>query len=322
MPTTEAIKARYEILSPLLDERSRRLLAGAEAKIIGRGGIAAVSKATGTSRNTVRQGVLEVEHPNDGPGDERVGRPGGGRKPVTQSDPGLEEALDDLIEPATRGDPMSPLRWVSKSTRHLAKELTSRGHPTNQQRVAELLHRKGFSLQANRKTEEGGDHPDRNAQFEYISEQVKKFQQSQQPVISVDAKKRELVGNFKNGGREWLPEGQPEEVNVYDFIDDDLGRATPYGVLDIAHNEGWVSVGKDHNTAAFAVSTIQTWWKEMGRKRFPEAKSLLITADGGGSNGSRNRLWKRELQRLATEFGLSITVCHLPPGTKQVRSES
>jgi len=247
----------------------------------------------------------------------RIRKEGGGRKRLTETDPGLAQALDRLIEPATRGDPMSPLRWTCKSTMNLAQALTRHGHPIGAWTVGAMLKEAGYSLQSNRKTKEGTSHPDRNAQFEYINGTVERFQQRGQPVISVDTKKKELVGDFKNGGREWRPVGHPEPVRVHDFVDRELGKAIPYGVYDLAANQGWVSVGMDHDTPAFAVQSVRRWWEEMGRLVYPQASELLITADGGGSNGSRARLWKTELQRLADETGLRITVCHFPPGTSK-----
>ena len=317
MTPLDQIRTRYEAMSPFMDERLRRLWAGAEAMAAGPKGITLVAAATGLHRHTVAAGRAELEAPAaSAASEERIRKPGAGRPKATERDPGLKAALEALIEPATRGDPESPLRWVSKSTQHLATVLIEQGHPVGRQAVGELLHDLGFSLQANRKTLEGAGHPDRNAQFEYINEEVKAFQAEGQPVVSVDAKKKELVGNFKNGGREWNPKGEPERVNVYDFVEE-LGRATPYGIYDIKHNEGWVSVGTDHDTAAFAVESIRSWWESMGRARYPSAKKLLITADGGGSNSRRSRLWKRELAALAEELNLEITVSHLPPGTSK-----
>jgi Rhodopirellula transposase DDE domain len=246
-----------------------------------------------------------------------VRSPGGGRRTLTQSDPGLLEALERLIDPATRGDPMSPLRWTCKSTAKLAEELTRQNHPVSDRTVAMLLKQSGYSLQANRKSREGSSHPDRNAQFEYINRQVRAFQKRQQPVVSVDTKKKELVGEFKNPGEEWQPQGQPQPVNVHDFPDNKLGKAIPYGVYDLAGNEGWVSVGIDHDTAEFACASILRWWNEMGSARFPRATELMITADGGGSNSSRNRLWKKSLQCLANDLGMTLKICHFPPGTSK-----
>lgn len=288
---------------------------------MGRGGIAAVAQATGMSRTTIRKGIHEVQqlYPDlaDQMHPERVRQPGGGRRPLTEQDPTLKSDLERLVDPVTRGEPTSPLLWTSKSTRTLAKELNRLGHEVSYRTVARLLLDLGFSLQANRKTREGKQHPDRDAQFQYISRQVKRFQRKGQPVISVDAKKRELVGNFKNGGREWQRKGQPETVRTHDFRDKELGVAIPYGVYDLTQNDGWVSVGIDHNTAQFAVESIRRWWKRMGTVTYPEASELLITADAGGSNGTRCRLWKLSLQELADELGLKITVCHFPPGTSK-----
>ena len=310
------IKKRFSVLSGLLDERSRRLVAAAESLALGRGGISAVSRATRMSRPVIRLGVGELENPQRVVRG-RVRRPGGGRKRIVESDSDLVGDLEGLVEPATRGDPESPLRWTCKSVRRLAEELQRQGHVISYPVVAELLREQGYSLQGNRKSQEGDSHPDRNAQFEYINRKVKRFLASQQPVISVDTKKKELVGNFKNSGRELRPQGDPEKVRVHDFIIPELGRATPYGVYDLAQNTGWVSVGMDHDTAEFAVETIRRWWKDMGRAVYPQANRLLITADAGGSNGPRLRLWKVELQKLADETSLRIAVCHFPPGTSK-----
>jgi transposase len=310
------VKARFEMLAPFLNERTRRLAAAAEAAAIGRGGIARVSRATGVSRRAIASGLDQLKTP-DVLDDDRIRRPGGGRKRTVETDATLRADLERLIDPVTRGDPESPLRWTCKSIRKLAEELRRMGHATSHRMVAELLHELGYSLQANRKTIEGKGHPDRNAQFEHINRKVRAALKSGEPVISVDAKKKELVGDFKNAGREWRPEGDPELVRVYDFVIPGLGRVTPYGVYDMARNAGWVSVGTDHDMAAFAVESIRRWWHSMGRAHYPSAKSLLITADGGGSNGSRVRLWKLELQRLASETGLRIAVCHFPPGTSK-----
>jgi len=310
------IKRRFETLRPVLDERSRRLLVAAESLAIGRGGISLVWRATGVSRQVIRQGVAELQQsPVRREG--RIRRPGGGRKRMVDKHPRLAEEIEGLVEPLTRGDPESPLRWTSKSVRRLAEELGAKGYRVSYPVVAELLHELGYSLQANRKTKEGDQHPDRNAQFEYISKKVQRFMAAQQPVISVDTKKKELVGDFKNGGQEWRPQGQPEKVRVHDFIIRQLGKATPYGIYDLAHNTGWVSVGVDHDTATFAVESIRRWWYTMGRPLYPRASRLLITADAGGSNGARIRLWKVELQKLANETGLRICVCHFPPGTSK-----
>ncbi len=316
MIDVSGIKKRFSILSGLLDERSRRLVAAAESLALGRGGISAVSRATRMSRPVIRLGVGELENPQAVVRG-RVRRPGGGRKRIVESASELIGDLEGLVEPATRGDPESPLRWTCKSVRRLAEELKRQGHVISYPVVAELLREQGYSLQGNRKSQEGDSHPDRNAQFEHINRKVKRFLASQQPVISVDTKKKELVGNFKNSGRELRPQGEPEKVRVHDFVIPELGRATPYGVYDLAQNTGWVSVGMDHDTAEFAVETIRRWWKDMGRAVYPRANRLLITADAGGSNGPRLRLWKVELQQLADETGLRIAVCHFPPGTSK-----
>jgi hypothetical protein len=313
------IRRKFRMVAVELDERRRRQWAAAEARDAGWGGISLVARATGLSRPTIMAGLTELDLSSKRRtvAGARVRSPGGGRRPLTQSDPGLLEALERLIDPATRGDPMSPLRWTCKSTDKLAEELTRQNHPVSDRTVAMLLKQQGYSLQANRKTREGSSHPDRNAQFEYINRQVRAFQKRQQPVISVDTKKKELVGEFKNAGAEWRPQGQPEKVGVHDFPDKKLGKAIPYGVYDLACNEGWVSVGIDHDTAEFACASIQRWWNEMGAERFPRARELLITADGGGSNSSRNRLWKKSLQWLANELEIPLRVCHFPPGTSK-----
>ncbi|MGH6628573.1 MAG: ISAzo13 family transposase [Burkholderiales bacterium] len=310
------IRHRFAKLRAVLDERSRRLVVAAESVAIGRGGISAVSRATGVSRQVIRRGVAELKKPAVGRAG-RIRRPGGGRKKTALLDATLQRDLERLVEPVTRGDPESPLRWTCKSVRKLAAELRRQRHPVSHRLVAELLHEVGYSLQANRKTQEGAGHPDRNAQFEYLNRKVKRFLASGQPVISVDTKKRELVGNFKNGGRELRPKGDPEKVRVHDFVIPEVGRATPYGIYDIARNTGWVSVGVDHDTAVFAVESIRRWWRSMGQAAYPQATRLLITADGGGSNGARLRLWKLELQKLADETGLRIVVSHFPPGTSK-----
>ena len=314
------IKARYRSLAALMDERLRRQWAATEAQAYGRGGLSAVSSAIGMSRNTIHKGLAELAARKKNPRAPilaRVRKEGGGRKRLTETDPGLAAALDQLVEPSCRGDPMSPLRWTCKSTVKLAAALTRQGHPVGAWTVGALLRDAGYSLQSNRKTKEVSTHPDRNAQFEYINRSVAQFQQRGQPVISVDTKKKELVGPFKNGGREWQPKGQPEEVLIHDFVDEQLGKVIPYGVFDLSLNEGWVSVGIDHDTAQFAVQAIGRWWQKMGAKRYPRARELLITADGGGSNGSRCRLWKVALQDLATRLGLPIQVRHFPPGTSK-----
>jgi hypothetical protein len=313
------IRHKYRLVAVELDERRRRQWAAAEAREAGWGGVSLVARATGLSRPTIRVGLKELKlSANDrAVAAARVRSAGGGRRRLTESDPGLLAALEHLIEPATRGDPMSPLRWTCKSTTKLAAELTRMHHPVSDRTVALLLKQSGYSLQANRKMREGTSHPDRNAQFEHINRQVLAFQKQQQPVISVDTKKKELVGEFKNPGAEWQPKGQPEKVKVHDFPDPKLGKAIPYGVYDLAGNEGWVSVGIDHDTAEFACASILRWWAEMGSARFPRATKLLITADGGGSNSSRNRLWKKSLQGLADELRVSLSVCHFPPGTSK-----
>jgi hypothetical protein len=318
--TIERIRSKYLSLAPVMDERMRRQWAATEAFSLGWGGVSTVSQATGLARNTVAAGLRELRHRQQYPEEAvtpRVRVPGGGRKRATEVDPDLLQALELLVDPATRGHPESPLRWTCKSTRKLAEELTRQDHPVTDRTVAALLKQAGYSLQANRKTREGSDHPDRNAQFEYINKQVLAAQRKDQPVISVDTKKKELVGEFKNGGQEWEPQGKPQAVNVHDFPDKKLGKAIPYGIYDLASNAGWVSVGIDHDTAEFAVASIRRWWMEMGAERFPHATRLMITADGGGSNSSRNRLWKKSLQGLADELQLTLQVCHFPPGTSK-----
>ncbi len=314
----EAVRQRFAVLAPVLDERRRRLVAAAEALALGWGGVVGVARVTGVSRSAIQAGLAELRAPAaKRPAPERVRRAGGGRKRTVDTDPTLRHELERLVAPVTRGDPESPLRWTSKSVRKLAAELQAVGHAVSHQLVADLLHELGYSLQANRKTREGGDHPDRDAQFAHLNAQVVAQLAAGEPAISVDTKKKELVGDFNNGGREWHPAGQPEVVRVHDFVDRDLGRASPYGIYDLAHNTGWVNVGIDHDTAAFAVASIRRWWSSMGRTVYPDATRLLICADGGGSNGSRVRLWKLELQQLADETGLTIAVCHLPPGTSK-----
>ncbi len=311
---------KYEALSGLLDERSRRLWAATEARSLGRGGIAAVMAATGMSSATVDRGLKELDAMAAGvvePMPGRIRKFGGGRKRARESQPALTKALSQLVEPTVRGDPMQPLRWTCKSTSKLAVELKRLGIHVGPRTVAKELKELGFSLQSNRKTREGSSHPDRDAQFEYINETVKRFQRRGQPVVSVDTKKKELVGEFKNAGREWRRRGRPEEVNVHDFPDPKTKKAIPYGVYDLTRNEGWVSVGIDHDTARFATASIKRWWRKMGRRRYPQAKELLITADCGGSNSSRTRLWKVALQSLADDLGLRLTICHFPPGTSK-----
>ena len=313
-----AIRLRYEALDPLLDERGRRRFAAAEALAAGHGGVAAVTRVTGIARSTIGRGLAELRGeaaPDARP--DRVRRQGGGRRSLAATDPTLLGDLKTLVEPTTRGDPMAPLLWTAKSLRNLAAGLRELGHHIGHNVVADLLRDMGYSLQANRKTLEGSNHPDRDAQFAYINDRVKEALAAGAPAISVDTKKKELVGDFKNAGRDYRPKGQPEPVRVHDFVIPELGRAAPYGVYDIADNAGWVSVGIDHDTASFAVNAIRRWWQAMGCERYPNATRLLITADCGGSNGVRLRLWKRELQTLADELGIAITVCHLPPGTSK-----
>lgn len=313
------IRRKYKLLSPELNERSRRQWAAAEARELGYGGVSLVSKATGLSRPTISAGLRELDLPKRERKIEarRIRRPGGGRRRITVNDPDLMKALETLIEPLTRGDPESPLRWTCKSTRKLAEELTRQSHPIGERTVADLLQQAGYSLQANCKTREGRSHPDRNAQFEYINSSVQRFLRRGEPAISVDTKKKELVGDFKNGGREWRPQGMPEEVRTHDFLDKKLGKAIPYGVYDILNNQGWVNVGIDHDTARFATNSIRQWWAQMGQQRFSSAKELLVTADGGGSNSSRSRFWKVCLQDLSDELGLKLVVRHFPPGTSK-----
>jgi hypothetical protein len=314
MDTDAMLAEKFSALWPHLNEKQRRLYAAAEARALGRGGVVRVARASGLSRPTIYQGLRDLDAP---PVLARVRRPGGGRPTASERDPALVAALDALIEPDARGDPESPLRWTCKSTRQLAAALTAQGHPVSHSSVADLLRAADYSLQAPRKTLEGSEHPDRDAQFGYLNEQTKAFQDAGAPVISVDTKKKELVGAFTNGGREWRPKGEPELVQVHDFPDPAVGKAIPYGVYDVTHNTGWVTVGQDHDTASFAVATIGRWWEAVGQPTYPPADRLLICADGGGSNGSRIRLWKAELQRFATATGLVVTVCHLPPGTSK-----
>jgi hypothetical protein len=324
MATTEAIttvRQKYRSLSPIMDEKLCRRWAASEALALGWGGISAVAEATGLSPNTIRMGIAENRSskadPNDPANDPHVRRPGGGRKRLTQQDRTLLTDLEALVNPSTRGDPQSPLRWTCKSTRNLAEALVDQGHQVSHQTVARLLQATGYNLQVNRKTREGASHPDRDAQFEYIARQVRSFQRRGQPVVSVDTKKKELVGDFKNAGREWQPEGSPEEVRCKDFKDKALGKVAPYGIYDQTTDEGWVSVGIDHDTAQFATETLRRWWSHMGVRVYPRATGLLVTADGGGSNSSRSRMWKVALQGLADEIGLRITVSHFPPGTSK-----
>ena len=332
MDQTPAVEAKFKALSPRLDEATLRLWAAAEARSLGRGGVSVVAKVAGLSRTTIYAGLADIEAASKAMRKrgkaaaqalvtaterKRVRAPGGGRKRLVDIDASLLADLDALVEPTSRGDPMSPLRWTCKSTTRLAAELATSGHRVSQRTVCDLLGQMNYSLQSVRKTREGGQHPDRDAQFQYIATMVTKFQRQRQPVISVDTKKKELIGDFKNAGREWRPQGQPEQVRVHDFIDDELGKVAPYGVYDVTANVGWVSVGIDHDTAEFAVQSIRHWWLEMGRPTYRQAKRLLITADCGGSNGYRVRLWRLQLQRLADELGLEVQVCHFPPGTSK-----
>ncbi len=317
------IQRRFRFLSPFLDERMRRLIAAAESEAIGYGGVSTVARATGVSRRAITEGIKELSRRKQArklpPASSRIRRKGAGRKRTADKDPSLLEDLDRLVDPATRGDPESPLRWTCKSVRRLAEELQRAGHAVSYQTVAELLHALDYSLQANQKTLEGSEHADRDEQFEHINRKAQRYLKQGEPVISVDTKKKELVGDFKNAGREWQVKGDPEPVRVHDFEirEADKGKVAPYGVYDLGRNVGWVSVGVDHDTAAFAVESIRRWWRWMGRPSYPRAKRLLITADSGGSNGARVRLWKWELQQLADETGLEISVCHFPPGTSK-----
>ena len=311
-----AARKRYREMAPVLNEQSRRRFVALEAQALGRGGICLMSEISGLARSTIYRGLSDICDNVSAPTG-RIRKVGGGRKRKTIEDPTLLVALRSLVAPVTRGDPMRPLLWTSRSLRHLVTALAKKGHNVSPTLVGDLLRGMGYSLQANSKTREGDQHIDRNAQFEYINRQAKAFLTAKEPIISVDTKKKELVGNFKNNGREWRPKGTPELVKVHDFIDPKLSRAVPYGVYDITNNVGWVSVGTDHDTASFAVSAIHRWWRTMGKKRHPKAKRLMISADGGGSNGYRVRLWKVELQGLADELKLPITVCHLPPGTSK-----
>ena len=311
------IERKHQALKHVLDEKARRLWAGAEARALGHGGVATVARATNLAESTIRMGRAEVSKGGRKPHSKRIRRHGAGRKSIEQTHPTLKDALESLVEPTTRGDPMSPLKWTCKSVRKLAEELNRQGHSVSFRTLSSILRELGYRLQATRKTKEGKQHPDRDDQFCHINERVKAFQRQGQPVISVDCKKKELVGDFANKGREYRPAGQPEKVRVHDFQDKELGKAIPYGVDDITENEGWVSVGTDHETAEFAVESIRRWWYRMGRKAYPRATQLLIVADGGGGNGSRVRLWKLELQRLANKLRVPISVSHFPPGTSK-----
>jgi transposase len=315
------VRRKFKRLARMMNEKVMRRWAACEAMALGRGGVTAVAKATGLSRTTIHHGIAEIKeqmpHVTEAMEEGRIRRPGAGRPRRADQDKTLMRDLEKLLEPVTRGDPGSELLWTSKSTAKLTTELQHRGHQVSQMTVYRLLQDLGYSLQANRKTKEGTSHPDRDAQFQHINRKIRAFRGRGQPVISVDTKKRELVGDFKNGGREWRPQGKPQQVRMHDFRDKDLGVAIPYGVYDLGRNDGWVSVGIDHDTAEFAVATIRRWWQRMGRRVYPRAKELLITADAGGSNGSRSRLWKLCLQELADETGLKVSVCHLPPGTSK-----
>ena len=316
----DIIRGKYTALKDRFDERSRRVWSATEANALGHGGVGLVAQATGIARSTIRIGRRELEANDSRSGDNesnRIRRKGGGRKQLSEKQKNLMESLDQLVEPTSRGDPMSALRWTCKSTRKLSEQLGSEGIRISHTKVGQLLSDLGYSLQSTRKRFEGNSHPDRNAQFEYISSQVATFQSKGHPVISVDTKKKELIGNFANSGREYQPKGKPEEVEAYDFASLGLGKGIPYGVYDMTSNEGWVSVGMSHDTAQFAVETIRQWWQRMGSLTYPSAKELLITADGGGSNGTRCRLWKTELQKLANETGMEVSVCHFPPGTSK-----
>jgi transposase len=317
MPAVDPLVQVFDSLADVLDERTRRLVAAAEASAIGFGGVSIVARASGLSRGTVIRGIAELKSAPKLPRAQRIRRAGAGRKRTADRDATLKRDLETLVEPVTRGHPESPLRWTCKSVRQLATELERMGHAVSHRIVAELLHEMEYSLQANRKTLEGSSHPDRDAQFQHISDKISEFQLERQPVISVDTKKKELVGDFKNNGRELRPKGDPEKVRIHDFVIPELGRAAPYGVYDLTRNAGWVSVGVDHDTAAFAAQSIRRWWESMGTEAYPDARRLLITADSGGSNGARVRLWKTELQKLADDTGLEISICHLPPGTSK-----
>lgn len=322
MLSEDALKEKYKTLSPLLDERSLRLSVAADAKSLGYGGVSMLARASGFSRTTIHAGIKELQREDIEPSEPsaspvKIRKPGGGRKSLEEKDETLISELNKLLDPVTGGDPMSPLRWTCKSTSELAKELKRMGHQISQPTVWRLLNEMGYSMQSNRKTLEGSTHPDRNAQFEFINETVQDFLARGLPVISVDTKKKELIGPFKNDGRQWLRKGEPIKVRVYDFVDQELGKAIPYGVYDIGRNEGWVSVGVDHDTAEFAAETIYRWWEEMGCLAYPKAKELLITADGGGSNGSRVKLWKVCLQILAEKLDMTVHVRHFPPGTSK-----
>lgn len=315
MTESRSLVQKFAVIWPHLDERGRRMMAASEARQLGYGGVSRVSRACGLSRVTIMKALGELDEPPLAPG--RIRRGGGGRKALVDLDPELPSTLEGLVDPLSRGDPESPLRWTSKSTRTLAAELTAEGHPISHEKVAQLLREMDYSLQSNRKTEEGNDHPDRDAQFQHINEQVQRSLRGRRPVVSVDTKKKELIGNYVNAGRQWRESKDPHQVNGHDFPQPSVPRAYPYGIYDLGRNTGFVNIGTDHDTGAFAVASIRGWWRFEGRRLYPGAKKLLITADGGGSNGYRLRQWKVELQRLADGTGLSITVCHFPPGTSK-----
>ena len=316
MSTLVELKEKFDSVWPLLDERTRRIMAASEAKALGYGGVSLVSRACGLSRKAIAKGICEIQEGST-PGEGRIRQPGAGRKPVTATDPQLVTALEELIDAQTRGDPESPLRWICMSTRAIANQLGRQRHPVSHTKAAQILHELDYSLQSNRKTEEGKDHPDRDAQFRYINTAVKKHLRQGLPVISVDTKKKELIGNYHNAGKQWLPAKQPKKVQGHDFPTPDVPRAYPYGIYDIGRNRGFVNVGTDHDTGAFAVASIRGWWRYEGRQLYPRAASILITADGGGSNGWRLRLWKLQLQTFADQTGLCVSVCHFPPGTSK-----
>lgn len=316
MSTLVELKDKFDSIWPLLDERTHRIMAASEAKALGYGGVSLVSRACGLSRKAIAKGICEIQEGST-PGEGRIRQPGAGRKPITVTDPQLVTALEELIDEQTRGDPESPLRWICMSTRAIAKQLGRQRHPVSHTKAAQILHELDYSLQGNRKTEEGKDHPDRDAQFRYINAAVKKQLRQDLPVISVDTKKKELIGNYYNAGKQWLPAKQPKKVQGHDFPTPDVPRAYPYGIYDIGRNRGFVNVGTDHDTGAFAVASISGWWRYEGRRLYPNAASILITADGGGSNGWRLRLWKLQLQKFADQTGLCVSVCHFPPGTSK-----
>ena len=316
MSTLSELKQKFHSVWPLLDERTRRIMAANEALSLGYGGVSMVHRACGLSRKAIVKGIRDIQT-GYAPAEGRIRRPGAGRKPITESDPQLLKRLEEMVDGQTRGDPESPLRWICKSTRAIAQQLSRHKHPVSHMKVAQLLHELHYSLQGNRKTEEGADHPDRDAQFRHINAAVKKCLAHGSPVISVDTKKKELIGHYSNAGEQWLPQKEPIKVQGHDFPGPDVPRAYPYGIYDIGRNAGFVNVGADHDTGAFAVASIRGWWRSEGKRLYPQASTLLITADGGGSNGSRLRLWKVELQKLADQTGLCLSICHFPPGTSK-----